>query len=322
MDPYIYRMIRFIILVVVLIPSFVCYLLVFYFLFKTQQITHKNLQHHFVFALLLCNLIFITTELPITLIFSYQGYVPLQSDQFCSFWVAYNYALDVIGLLLTAFGSIERYFLIFHERIVHRWRHMIHYPCILLCFIYPTIFYSVIVNMYPCENAYYYDVFVCGGACYQYQPIPGTADYITNMFALVVLIVVANTVLLFRVIRQKQTMRIANTWRKNRLMYIQLVSISILYFLSWIPLVIVSLIRLFHDPLFLQDVVSILLYYCIYIGPLASPFISLIGLPTVRQRLSESILRIIDVSRATGNRIVPTTSLISRNRQHHMTSHV
>lgn len=105
MDPYIYRLIHFILLLICLIPSFIFFLLVFFFLFKSQEINSKRRHNH---VILLCNFILITTELPITLVYSYQGYVQPQNDQFCSFWVAYNY-----GLFLMAFASIERYFLIF-----------------------------------------------------------------------------------------------------------------------------------------------------------------------------------------------------------------
>jgi hypothetical protein len=67
------------------------------------------------------NFILITTELPISLVYSYRGYVQPQNDQFCSFGVAYNYGLYDVGLFLMDFGSIERYFLIFHERFAHKW---------------------------------------------------------------------------------------------------------------------------------------------------------------------------------------------------------
>ena len=305
MDAYIYRCIRFILLLCCLLPSIVCFVFVFILLFKTQQITPKHLQHHFIFALLLVNFIFITTELPITLLYSYQGYAPLQSDQFCSFWIAYNYGIYVVGLYLMAFGSIERYFLVFHDGFVRRWRYFVHYPGILICIIYPLIFYSVTVNIYPCENAYFYDAYVCGGACFQFQAIIGTTDYIINAVTPPCLITLGNMILLIRVIKQKQTMKVANTWRKNRLMSIQLVSISILYFLIWIPFVTISLIRLFHDPFFLQDVTLLILNYCLYICPLASPFISLIGLPVVRQSLKRTIRHMIGITQATDNRIRP-----------------
>ena len=137
-----------------------------------------------------------------------------------------------------------------------------------------------------------------------------------QIFTPAVLIILANLILLLRVVSQKRSMKIANTWRKNRLMYIQLVSISILYFLIWIPLVIVSMIRLFYDPFFLQDLVILIINYCLYICPLASPFISLIGLPVVRQRLRESILPIIRINAiGNNNRVVPTVSGTTRNRQ-------
>ena len=315
MDPYIYRLTRFILLLAFLIPSFICYLLVFFFIYKTEQITSKHLHHHFIVALLFCNFILITTELPIGLAFSYEGDVPVQSDRFCAFWVAYNYGLYDVGLFLMAFGSVERYFLIFHERFIQRWRHIIHYPGLIFCFIYPLMFYNMMVNFYPCEDAYYYDAYVCGGDCYQFQHIPGTADYLTNVFSPAVLTILANMILLIRVVKQKQTMKVANTWRKNRLMYIQLVSISILYFLIWIPFVTISLIRLFHDPFFLQDVTLLLLNYCLYICPLASPFISLIGLPAVRQRLKHCISYMIGIAQPTPNRIQAIETAMTQSKQ-------
>ena len=316
MDPYIYRLTRFILLLSGLIPAYICYLLVFVFLFKTQQITPKHLQHHFIFALLLINFIFINTELPITLIYSYQGYAPFQTVQFCSFWVAYNYGMYIVGLYLMAFGSIERYFLIFHERSVRRWRRVFHYPFIAFCIIYPLIFYPLIVNLYPCEDVFYYDAYVCGGDCYQFLPIVATIDYLTNVFSPAVVVILANAVLLSRVIMQKRAMKVANTWRRNRLMYIQLLSISILYFVVWIPYVIIAVIRLLHDPLFLSDVtITLLLNDGLYICPLASPFISLVGLPAVRQRLKQSFYYIIGFNQHANNRIEPIPTMLTQNRR-------
>lgn len=318
MDVEVYRLTRFFLLLFCLIPSIICFLLVFIFLFKTQQITYKHLHNHVILVLLVCNFILVATELPITLLYSYRGQVVPQSDQFCSFWVAYNYGLYVAGLFLMAFGSIERYFLIFHHRSFHRWRHIVHYPLILFCFFYPLTFYSVTIGTYPCENAYYYDAYVCGGACYQFYIVIGSVDYVINAVTPTVLIAVSNMILLFRVVKQKRAMKIVNTWRRNRLMYIQLVSISVLYFLIWIPFVIISLLRLFYDPFFLQDVTLMLLNYCLYICPLASPFISLVGLPVVRQHLKQSIRCIICFAENTTNRIRPTVSAITPGGQQHI----
>ncbi|CAF1449869.1 unnamed protein product [Rotaria sordida] len=318
MDAYIYRLIRFILLISFLIPSFICFLLVFFYLVKNREINSKQLQHHVILVLLVCNFILITTELPISLLYSYQGYVKPESNQFCSFWVAYNYGLYVAGLFLMAFGSIERYFLIFHERYVIKWRFIIHYPIILICFIYPLTFYNVIVNTYPCENVYYYDAYVCGGACYQYEAIVGTIDYLINVVTPTMFIILANIILLLRFTYKKRAMKLANTWRKYRLMYIQLVSISMLYFIIWIPFVIISLIRLFYDYLFLQDVTMLIINYCLYICPLASPFISLVGLPGARQHLRRNNLIIPWISRNAQNLIGPTATFKTRTEQQQM----
>jgi hypothetical protein len=104
------------------------------------------------------------------------------------------------------------------------------------------MFYSLVVIFYPCENAYLYDSYLCGGSCYQFQPVIGTIDYVINAVTPVICMTLANMILLIHVIYQKRSMKIANTWRKNRLMYIQLVYISMLYFIIWIPFVTVSLI--------------------------------------------------------------------------------
>ncbi|CAF2021972.1 unnamed protein product [Rotaria magnacalcarata] len=164
-----------------------------------------------------------------------------------------------------------------------------HYPPILLCFICPLTLYNLVVNIYPYENVYYYDSYVCGGACYQFETIAGNIDYFINIVIPTALITLANMILLLRVTHQKRAMKSANTWQKYRLVYVQLVSISILYFIIWIPFVIISLIRLFYDALFLQDMTMLIINYCLYICLLASPLICLLGLPTVRRNLRNSL---------------------------------
>ncbi len=311
MDLYIYRLTRFIILLICLIPSIICFLLVFFFLLKTKQISPKHLHNHVILVLLSCNFILITTELPLALIYSYQGYAVHQNDRFCSFWVGYNYGLYVVGLFLMAFGSIERYFLVFHERFVRQWRFILHYPPIVFCFIYPLMFYNMIINLYPCKNRYLYDSYVCGGACYQFQLIAGAIDYIINAVIPTILITLSSMVLLFRVIYQKRAMTVANTWRKIRLMCVQLISISMLYFFIWIPFVVVSLIRLFYDPFFLDDFTILFMNYCLYMCPLASPFLSLIGLPLVRRR----IFRMMRIVRNNENRVGPTRIIQAKEQR-------
>ena len=222
-----------------------------------------------------------------------------------------------------AFASVERYFLIFHDRFVYRWRFFVHYLPILVCFCYPLGFYGVIVNVYPCDHVYLYDAYVCGGDCFQFETAAGTVDYLIHVVVPIGVIILGNLTLLVRVTLKKRTMKRANTWRKSRLMYIQLLSISILYSFIWIPFVIVSLIRLFHDPFFLQDFTLLILNYCLYICPLASPFIALIGLPRVRQYLrANRCVFFCKCCIPAHNRIRPVMSMITRTNQPHPSARV
>jgi hypothetical protein len=54
----------------------------------------------------------------------------------------------------------------------------------------------VIVNLYPCENIYYY---VCGSAFYQFQLITGVINYIIHAVISTILITMSSMILLFRV---------------------------------------------------------------------------------------------------------------------------
>jgi len=98
-------------------------------------------------------------------------------------------------------------------------------------------------------------------------------------------------------------------------MYIQLVSISILYFIIWVPFVTLSIIRIFYDHLFLHDFMILFMNYFLYIFPLASPFICLIGLPAVRQRFRRPNWPLGRNNGTTQNRIGPT-----QTQQQHATS--
>ena len=323
MDPSEYRWTRLVLLVVALIFSISCYFLVTVAIWKTRAVTRRRLHHHVVLALLACNFPLLTIELPITLLFSYFGHVPIESDRFCAFWVTFNYGLYTGGVYLMAFASVERYFLIFHDRFIYRWRFLVHYLPMIVCFFYPLTFYSVVVNVYPCEHVYLYDAYVCGGDCYQFETVLGTIDYMIHIVVPLTMIVVGTLVLLVRVTHQKRAMRQANTWRKSRLMYIQLLSVSILYSVVWIPFVIISLIRLFYDPFFLQDAILLIMNYCLYICPLASPLIALVGLPEVRRYIHQNG-HVLFWRRCTParNRIQPVASVITRTDRTNPTARV
>ena len=306
MEPYTYRMIRFWLLFLFQIPSVLTSCLIFIFVFKSGEILSHHLQNHAIVVILVVYFLLTVIELPITLTFAYRGYVQPQNDHFCSFWVACNYGLFAIGSYLMAFAAIERYFLIFHEHFVRSWRWLVHYIPILLCILYPIIFYTCMLTTTACMNTYDYEAYLCGNACYQFQLVQGTVDWVLNGVLPVVLITIANIVLILRVIYQRRSMRLTNTWRRIRLMLTQLLSISLIYCCVWIPFAIISLIRIYIDPDFGQDFALYVLNYTLYICPLISPFLSLIGMPAVRRKIFAFLHALICHNHRVQNQIVPT----------------
>ena len=307
MEPYAYRIIRFWILIVCQILSILFSVLVFVCLLKSGELNTQRLHNHAIIAILVTYFLLLVIELPITLAFAYRGYVLPSSPEFCSFWIGCNYGLFAIGSYLLAFASIERYFLIFHDHFVRSWRHLVHYPPMAVCILYPILFYSLMITVSPCQNTYNYERYLCGNACYQQQLIEGTIDWIFNGSLPIVVIALINVVLAVRVTCQKRSIRMTNQWRKIRLMYIQLLSVSMIYCCIWIPFMIISLIQIFVDPTFCRDVTRFLLNYTLYICPLVSPFLCLAGLPTVRQQVI-AVLRIPQQGyHRNRNQVIPRT---------------
>ena len=89
--------------------------------------------------------------------------------------------------------------------------------------------------------------------------------------------------LLLRVLIQAKKMKRTVTWRSTRKMTIQLTVISILYLIFWFPLALVSLIRIYFIPTFIDEIAYLLfiLYtiscstfnaicmYCLFTGNVA-----------------------------------------------------
>ena len=107
--------------------------------------------------------------MPLTLIVLHTGFVGVQSRLFCLFWPVYNYALLVIGLMLMAYGCVERYLLVFSRVFFKRHLILLHYGPLVFLLMYPPLLYVGLIVIYSCETAFDHTQFVCGGACYQYE---------------------------------------------------------------------------------------------------------------------------------------------------------
>ncbi|CAF1031704.1 unnamed protein product [Adineta steineri] len=272
------RSIKFNILISCQIPSIICNLIIFFYFTRLRELQTKR-HHHAVICLLICNFLIITMELPITLVYLYFGEHIPSSYSLCLYWIYINYLLFASSVWMMAIASIQRYIFIFYKHFMKSY--LKHYIPIFLPPILLSIWYFVLIFFYPCQQQFDYTQLWCFGACYLYDEMIGTIDWIVSSFIPIVLTVIFNIILLLRVIYRKYKMKRGNTWRTTRKLSIQLFSISFLFLSIYLPLIIFGLIRTWIDPYFLYVFTMTYLAYVAYFVSLLMPFICLISLPEI-----------------------------------------
>ncbi|CAF3565553.1 unnamed protein product [Rotaria socialis] len=70
-------------------------------------------------------------------------------------------------------------------------------------------------------------------------------------------------------------------WQSTRKLTLQLMSISILYFIFWFPLALVSPIRINFIPTFIDEITYYYLYYTHYLVQLLMPLVFIACLPEI-----------------------------------------
>lgn len=89
-----------------------------------------------------------------------------------------------------------------------------------------------------------------------------------------IIIFLANTILVIRVVQQKSRRQQPISWRKQRRMTLQLLSISSLYMIAWIPSLIAGVGQRAISPTFLAQVQLDYLLDVIYVVCLYLPWVS------------------------------------------------
>jgi hypothetical protein len=228
------------------IVSIFCTIYLFYHFLTNHRLRH-SLNNHVIFLLLLITFLTITIPLPFTIYFFAYGYSLIQTDTFCSIWNWLQYSFCLSNLCLMTLASFERHLFIFHYRLYQSkfYRIVLHYLPMIICLIYPISFYAFAIFITPCTATYDYTYIFCIWPCYYNNGYwLGYYDLIINNCSTNFLIPFLSVILLIRVMKQKHRMRQqAFKWRRDRKMLLQLLSISILYVIFWLPNNFVSLIE-------------------------------------------------------------------------------
>lgn len=277
-DKIILHRVKFFILLLSQIPAIVITLFIFAFFLKHRQQMSIR-QNQALILLLFVNLVALTADLPMPIHFYRTSMVSPATAAYCTWWIFFEYSLNLISEFLMAVISIQRHIFIFQPRLLnHRLKlYIMHYLPLLFCLIYPFIFYLIIIVFYPCDGTQWvYSSNLCGYAnCYLvYNKLLTSFAWALNNGLPTVVIFLANAILVIRVVLQKRRRQQQVSWRKQRRMTLQLLTISSLYMIAWIPSLIAGVGQRVMSPTFLAQAQIDYLLDLIYIVCLYLPWVS------------------------------------------------
>ncbi|CAF3887164.1 unnamed protein product [Rotaria sp. Silwood1] len=210
----------------------------------SNQTRRHAINNHVIILLLFNNLIYELIDIPLFLNYYRLDTVSPATQSLCLMWIFIDEALYSVSTITVAWASIERHILIFHSQWLSssRRRFLIHYVPLVSLVSYVILFHFVVIVFPPCENRYDYTQEICDHPlCFHDSKLIGTWDSVVNDIIPTLTIVVFSITLLIRVLLQNHRMRHVVQWRKHRKMAIQLLSISFLYFVLYIPIMCIEL---------------------------------------------------------------------------------
>ncbi|CAF3554821.1 unnamed protein product [Rotaria socialis] len=287
---------KFAILIAFAIPSIVVSIFIFAYFGWNRNTPIKD-HNYSILVLLVVNFVQVTTDLPMPMDFyRLDGIVQPATSAYCTWWIWYEFSLNVINGFLMEWISIERHLLIFHSGFLRnlgaKKRRLLRIAPLALCMIWPPVYYCIVVIFSPmCENTRYFDSLLCGLPCYL-RTSWGTFDLFFNVTFPVLIISIFNLALVVRVIHQSSMVvgRVQNNWRKQKKLALQLGMISFVYLAAWIPLSIDHLGQIYIGPNFLlahSDTFNFL----VYLVPLVLPIVCLMWMHKLIIKLKSRLFR-------------------------------
>ncbi|CAF1464636.1 unnamed protein product [Adineta ricciae] len=279
-EKFVLHRVKFTILLTLQIPAILLSLLIFFYFFTHRTILHIR-QNQALFLLLIINFIQLTFDLPMIIHFNRLGYVSPTKSSYCTWWTFLEYILNAASEMLMATISIQRHILIFHSNLFNNRlnRYIFHHLPLLICIIYPIILYLIIIVFdFSCDGTQWdYSSNVCGLAnCYLvYDKVLGSFDWAFNNGLPVLVIIFANIGLIIRVLRQKRRGQGIISWKKQRKLTLQLLSISSIYFLGWFPNIFIGIIQQLFIPGFISNIQFDYIFDLLYLIYLLMPWICL-----------------------------------------------
>jgi hypothetical protein len=249
---------KFIVILLLQIPAIILFLCIFAF-FITNRIHLRQLQNQALLVLLIVNFIQLTLNIPLLLHFFRLDRISPATSAYCRFWMFLDSTLDAANEFLMAIMCIQRHTLIFKPNTFHiRFKlYLFYYLPLLFAVVYSVGFYMGSVIFYPCDNTEWnFTMSICGDTiCYLSSNLSlALYDWIVNTGLAIIIIILANIVLVIRVIRQKSRRQRVVTWSKQRRMTLQLLGISSLYLVTWVPNIVAGSMSQFNPSSYLYGI--------------------------------------------------------------------
>jgi hypothetical protein len=280
--------VRFWFYLIFLIPSILCSLFVLYhFLF--DRTLRQALNNHVIIVLLFLGLISEVTNYPWMLHFFRNEGTWDRSFIFCEIWSFLDWGTFILQSFLVAWATIERHILIFHDRWVSTKtkRFFVHYLPLIFLLLYCVIWYIVIYFFPPCENLFDITQVACAFPCLHTIYAFAMWEVIVHEIFPILIIVVFSIALLVRVLWQRHRMHQPIQWRKYRKMSVQLLSISLIYFIFSLPYMLMNMMLLsgIHNDIFttIFDCTAFLSYFVFFLFP----FVCVLSLTELRTKMQK-----------------------------------
>ncbi|CAF3369141.1 unnamed protein product [Rotaria sp. Silwood1] len=289
-----HRYIKFAILLPCQILSIICSLFLFVNIICRPSKLIKPIRNHFILPLLITSFIQVTTELSMVENYLHTGIVRPSTYAYCLFFNWYEFSLNGISLFVMLWASIERHIIILSRSVFQiRWKRIVfHYLPLCIAILYPPICYAYFIFIYSCVNNWNYYELLCTAPCFYQNKMLGITDWLFNIIIPAFSIAVANVLLIIRVICRSTLVRYnAERTKKNRKMTIQLLAISSLFLIFWLPIAVTGLIQQFFYPTFLIYIQFNIFFYLIYFVQLFLPIACLVFLPELKKTVTVKICR-------------------------------
>lgn len=278
------RSIRFWLLILIDIPSIICSLVLFYYLLRKKTL-RTALNNHVIIIFLFTSLFTQLIDVPFYLNFLYLGFVWPQTLFLCIIWWYAGTTMYNTTSILVAWLSFERHILIFHDKLIstRKKQWIFHYIPMIFLLLYPILFHILVLIIPSCNEtfSYNYNQDWCNfSPCYYNNKFLSLYDLIIHSILPCLLIVLFSLILFIRII-WKRNIRLNRIiqWKKYHQMIKQLLSISLLFILFNLPLMIyyfLYILQYLSDDINPQ--IELYLTYLTYFSVLLLPFVILFSL--------------------------------------------